>query len=228
MRARPQLHITDDVAGVAARLMRQAIEAACAAGRCRLGLSGGSTPGPIMEQLGASLAPGIYKDLTITWVDERHPEASNQALAAEAWLDRVTPVPRVIPMVTGGTLVEDTALYCKRFIHDLEGGLDVALLGVGPDGHIASLFPQMEGLDAIPPVISVSYSPKPPPSRISLTLPVLNACPVVVLAARGTSKADALRRAWDGDWELPLGRLSPTGTYHWILDPAAAGKLEQT
>lgn len=226
----PRIHVTDDIAETAALLLAKRIGAAIhQTGRCRLGLSGGSTPGPILKRLASYLSAQQTAALWVTWVDERHPEASNEALARAVWLDaaaRDGVAPTIVPMVRGGTLSEDTIAFAAAFEAELGSALDVALLGAGPDGHIASLFAGHDALAATAPVVAIRDSPKPPPTRITLTLPVLRACPAVVLVARGAGKAAALREALAGC--LPLGRLAPEGAYDWVLDPAAAGQLEDT
>ena len=209
--------IVEDTAALLADRIRASIRAT---GRCRLGLSGGSTPGPILKRLAQLIGPLDYSGLLITWVDERHPEASNQALARECWPEATTSV----PMVRGGSLDEDLAAFQAEFEDQLASGLDVALLGAGPDGHIASLFPGHGALGSMEPAVAVRDSPKPPATRITLTLPVLNACPVVIVVARGAEKAEALQGAQRG--ELPLGMLRPVGEYYWLLDSAAARLLE--
>ena len=129
-------------------------------------------------------------------------------------------------MFLGGTLAEARAAFEAVLRGPLAGGVDVVLLGAGPDGHIGSLFPGQPALDEQQRLCAaVADSPKPPPERLTLTLPVLDAARWVILLARGENKAAALRRAWDGDASLPLGRLAPRGHYHWVLDEAAAQSL---
>lgn len=239
----PVVHIVSDtgpaLARVAADRLIAAINAAIAkGGRARLGLSGGSTPGPILRHLARELPAEVYPRLRVTWVDERHlplvgaggdwrdyPAESNLRLAYEAWLGG-SPAPDVVlPLSTGRDLDEDLARFDAAFQRGFDGGLDVVLLGAGPDGHIASLFPGHEGLDAQGACLAIRDSPKPPPQRISLSLPVLEAAGAVILVARGVSKAAMLARAHARDEALPLGRLTPRGAYEWVLDRGAASAL---
>lgn len=241
MSAAPAIEVTDDLAAVAGPLLIDAIARRVRDhGRCRLALSGGSTPAPTFAWLRDHLPAEVYPGLQITWVDERllpvdagdwattdWPADTNIRLALDHWL-RGAPAPgAVIPMLSSGHPQPDADAFAARFAAELNGAVDVAVLGVGPDGHIASLFPQHPALgvrDAA--CVAVLDSPKPPTSRLTLTLPVLEAAPVTVLLARGADKADVLARAHAGDDTLPLGRLRPRGAVHWILDPAAAAGLK--
>jgi 6-phosphogluconolactonase len=102
---------------------------------------------------------------------------------------------------------------------------DVLLLGVGPDGHVASLFPGHPGFAVREgSTIAVRESPKPPPTRISLTLPALRTARQTWLLAAGDGKADAVARAIGGE-ALPAGSVHGTNRTLWLLDRAAAGKL---
>ena len=144
-------------------------------GRARVGLSGGSTPGPILRILARELPAALYTRLLVTWVDERHlpvapspvawrgyPDDSNLRLAYEAWLG-ASPAPAlVLAMSTGAALQADVARFRARFEADFDGALDVALLGAGPDGHVASLFPGHSALEAAGVCVGITDSPKPP------------------------------------------------------------------
>jgi 6-phosphogluconolactonase len=102
------------------------------------------------------------------------------------------------------------------------------LLGVGEDGHIASLFPDHPAVHASGVCVGVPDAPKPPPERLTLTLSVLEEVEHTVLVATGAAKASMLRRALAGDASLPLGRYRPRGEHTWVLDPAAAAELPRT
>ena len=101
--------------------------------------------------------------------------------------------------------------------------LDVVLLGVGPDGHVASLFPGRPDPDTDDTVIAVTDSPKPPPTRISLTYPVLASADEVWLLATGEEKRDAVSAARNDPGVLPASRVSGVNLTRWWLDAAAAG-----
>ena len=107
---------------------------------------------------------------------------------------------------------------------------DVCLLGVGPDGHVASLFPELPAIyEAERTVVAVRGSPKPPPTRISLTLPALNAAREVWFVVAGEDKARAARLALSGAGPVAVPAAGVTGRARtlWLLDTAAASQLPQ-
>lgn len=116
------------------------------------------------------------------------------------------------------------------FQSGLPEAFDVVFLGLGPDGHVASLFPGRPELDDPSlGILSVAGSPKPPPERLSFSLPLINSAAEVWVLAGGASKADAMRELWDGTaWrgtgELPASRVSGTRDTLWFADLAAVGR----
>ena len=154
------------------------------------------------------------------------PAESNLRGAWEHWLSRAPICPQLLPLALPGSLEQARRQLEERFVAQL-GGLDVVLLGAGPDGHIASLFPGPPAADLPGPVIALSDSPKPPPERLSLSMSVLEQVDHAVLVATGAGKAPVLARALDRDPELPLGRYHPRGALDWVLDPSAAHLLPE-
>ena len=179
----------------------------------RLGIPGGSALGA-MRLVRESLAPELWGSLRLTWVDERlvpmSDAASNRGDAFRAGaLSKMQPVAIELPLVLDGenaaTAVERSA---AAFARDFGGALDVALLGLGEDGHIASLFPGHAVLSNQSLVAALHDSPKPPSSRVTLSLSVL-AKPGLerIIVAMGVGKRDALQRLMSGDESIPAARL---------------------
>ncbi|OFT45702.1 6-phosphogluconolactonase [Brachybacterium sp. HMSC06H03] len=143
----------------------------------------------------------------------------------------------VMPSPADGMSLEDAAAWYGQQL-DQTGGdepfrtrgqafFDVLLLGVGPDGHIASLFPQHPAQEKVlGSAVAVTGSPKPPSQRISLTWPVLNSARHVALLVAGAEKAEAVRAAHEGvdPWEVPASAVRGLESTTWVLDEAAAGR----
>ncbi|MCC6927587.1 MAG: 6-phosphogluconolactonase [Gemmatimonadaceae bacterium] len=215
-------------------LVRQAGEGAAAEGRrWSMAIPGGSVVTQLLSAMRPDDAP--WNGCDLFWVDERAvPWAapdSNYALARAQWLDalahtamRLHPIP-----VDAPTLQACAAAYEGTLASVLgaQAILDLVIVGVGEDGHVASLFPGDEGALASPRLaIPVPCAPKPPPRRISLTLRTLTGARRVVVAAFGASKALAMRAALhEGKWELPITRLlRDAARVDVLLDRAAAGE----
>jgi 6-phosphogluconolactonase len=194
----------------AAHVARQLSSAREQRGVAHLALSGGTTPGRTYELLGA--VPEQLEAVEVWFADERcvGPEdsESNYRLAVETLLAAGAIGPERVHRMVGELGPDEGArLYADELERVLAGTgatdasdvpvLDVILLGIGPDGHVASLFPGAATLDAGDQAVclGVSDSPKPPPERITLSLAVLRAARECVLIASGASKADALAAA---------------------------------
>jgi 6-phosphogluconolactonase len=202
----------------AAHIARQLRRAHEQRGVAHLALSGGTTPGRTYELLGAD--PPALEGVELWFADERcvgpeDPE-SNYRLAAETLLAAgALPGERVYRMQGELGPHEGASRYAAELaervpVESAASGeapgvpvLDVIVLGIGPDGHVASLFPGAQTLTAGPGAVclGVEDSPKPPPQRITLSLPVLRAARECVLLATGASKADAVAAM--------LGQASP-------------------
>lgn len=174
-------------------------------GHVRLAISGGSAASVIArvrEELG-----NAWGRVSLTWADERCvPYASEGSNRGAAYRDGVLGAPsdvaRELPLFLDGETPEEAAERVERaFVADFAGALDVVSLGMGPDGHIASLFP---GAEASPGYVSVVRdSPKPPPVRLTLTRRAFLTAQTTILYAVGEAKRDAVRRVMAGDAELP-------------------------
>ena len=196
--------------------------------RFTLVLSGGPTAQACYERLAATT--------TITWPlvdiymgDERvvppdDPDA-NQRLVRETLVDRVGPVGSFSPMPTTVPVEEAVAEYQKTMAAVLAGpGIDLIHLGLGPDGHTASLFPNAPTLDAGPDELVVATADpngRNPHPRLSVTLPVINAARRAVFTVAGASKREAIAALKRGD-DIPAARVKATQVV-WLVDSEAAG-----
>jgi len=201
----------DPAAAAAALLAARLADLDRRHGAVRLAVAGGSALAAL-GLLREALDPGLWRRLLLTWVDERcvpqADPASNRGTAyREGRLDPARPPALELPLYLDG---ETPSGACARVAAELagpfRGGLDALLLGMGEDGHIASLFSGRPWATA-PDVFPVPDSPKPPPRRITLALPLLAATPAAVLVAAGAAKRDALARLAAGDPALPASAL---------------------
>jgi 6-phosphogluconolactonase len=193
-----------------------------------IALAGGRTPQRAYELL--AHIEGSWKHVHLWLGDERcvpgdDPE-SNARMVREALYARARADPPVLHEVPSPEQAEDAAwLYGLQIRDEIPGEtFDIVLLGMGPDGHTASLFPGFPQLAARQaPCVPVHDSPKPPPDRVTLTLPILRRARFTLLLATGAEKADALARARAGDDRLPIALLGD-GLDEIACDPAAAGE----
>jgi len=230
----PELQIVTApaLAGSAAGLVTALItEAVQERGRCRFGLAGGSTPEPLYEQLALGQLP--WAAIDCYWGDERVVEpddpASNYAMVQRSLLDKVDVPPRNIHRIHGELAPDAAARAYTEVLGDQP--LDVLLLGMGGDGHTASLFPETPALMNSDERVVATTSPVPPFYRISLGLRAINEARVVVLLVAGAGKAARLAEVHtqitSGVLLLPAARVQPTrGRLIWLIDTAAATKLE--
>jgi 6-phosphogluconolactonase len=204
-----------EVAAEAARLVADALRG----GARTLVLAGGTTPKRCYELLaGMEVAWGR---VTVLFGDERcvppTDAESNYRMAREALLDRVAPAN--VHRMPGELGAQEAAADYDRLLGRL-GLLDLVLLGVGPDGHTASLFPGRPEINAEGWAVAVHDAPKPPPDRVSLTLGTLQAAHRVLVLATGADKAEAVAKAQRG--EVPAGMIPHA---EWLVDRAAAGEI---
>ncbi len=208
-------------------------------GPVRIALSGGHTPTPMYELLGKDPIRGKLPWDRVHWIfgDERFVPASspdsNYGMARKAFLDHVpAPKSNVHPVPTEGLDLDAAATRYEATLKTLYGNdtlridrtlLDLTLLGLGPDGHTASLLPGQ-------PVLGEHkrwVAPVPhgrPQERVSLTYPALDSSSAVAVAVSGAEKRDMLDRILSGDTDVPAGRIRPLGEVIWFIDKAAAGR----
>ena len=191
-------------------------------------LTGGSTPRIAYEQA-AKLEPD-WSRVELWWGDERcvqpDDERSNYGMARQALLDRVTT--GAVHRMRGELGREDGAAQYDEELGSLER-FDLMLLGLGPDGHVASLFPSQSTLDVTDRrVIGAEAKHEPYVDRITLTMPLLRSASEVLFLVSGADKADACRRSFGGEpSHATPGSLvrSIDGTTTAVLDAAAAALL---
>ncbi len=193
-------------AALADRLAAEVGAAIAARGRAHVALSGGRTPRRAYELLAERA--GTWGEVHLWYADERcvppDHEDSTHRLVTETLLSRWTPASGVVEHRVLGEL-DDPDGAARAYAAELSTTiLDVVLLGLGEDGHTASLFPYSTELDTFaggPRVLAVRGAPKPPPNRVTLTLETLGKARVLLLAVTGEDKRDALRNT--------LGQPSP-------------------
>jgi len=209
------LETAEDVAVTAATEIASLI----ADGARTLVLAGGNTPRRCYELL--SNLDVEWGRVTVLFGDERcvrpdHPD-SNYRMAREALLDRVAPATvHRMPAELG----PDEAAGLYSHVVAALAPLDIVVLGIGEDGHTASLFPGHPDLQAKGWVIGIRDSPKPPPQRVTLTLSTLRGARRVLILATGAGKAGAVAKAKRG--EVPSGMIAGA---RWLIDREAAGAL---
>ncbi len=216
-------------ARAAAWLAETMVEVVAARGSCAIALSGGATPRPVYAALGAPQLAGRidWNRVDVYFGDERavppdHAD-SNYRMAMEALLSRVAiPAARVHRMEGERHDLDAAAAAYDR---QLPAALDVLVLGMGPDGHTASLFPGSAALAERQRRVVVVEGPKPPRRRLTITPPVIAAARHVAVLVTGKEKATAVARALESDAaasEIPAV-LARHGV--WFLDRAAAARL---
>jgi 6-phosphogluconolactonase len=230
----------------AARLVTRLVDAQSASGHGSVVLTGGGIGTAVLKSLRDSPARDAidWDRLDIWWGDERFLPAGdperNETGAREALLDHVDVDPsRVHAMPpSDGPDGNDPEAAAQRYAavlaaaarpedHGPVPAFDVLLLGVGPDGHIASLFPELPAVYDERPVVAVRGSPKPPPVRLTLTLPSINAAREVWFVVAGADKAKSVRLALSGAGPVQVPAAGAHGRTRtlWLLDDAAAADL---
>ncbi len=226
----------------AGHLRRGIAEAIAARGACWIALAGGRTPRAVYERLAEPGAPAIdWTRVHVAFGDERvvppdHAD-SNYAMARAALFDRVPLSASRIHRIEGergdaAAAADAYAAALSRAFSLAPGAwpvFDLVLLGVGPDGHTASLFPHTPSLAVVDRLAAAAIAPAAPTSRVTLTYPVLNAARGVVFLVSGADKADAVARAFDDGvavTDCPVRGVRPAaGSLTWHLDADAASKL---
>ncbi|KAJ3119417.1 6-phosphogluconolactonase [Nowakowskiella sp. JEL0407] len=207
-------------------------------GRFTVALSGGSLPSILAQELKNNTKIDFSR-WHVFYADERcvlhNSPDSNHGLSSQVLLDLV-PIPKsqIYPINERFVDSPETAavdyenVLKSVFVADGTPRFDLILLGMGPDGHTCSLFPGHPLLHENSRLISwLSDSPKPPPSRITFTYPLVNNADAIAFVSTGAGKADVLHEILDNDNQIyPSARVNPTnGKLYWFIDQGAASKL---
>jgi 6-phosphogluconolactonase len=233
---------------VAARLVTRTVDAVSAAGHAHLVLTGGGIGTEVLTELAAEPARDAvdWQRVDFWWGDERfapqgHPDR-NETGARAALLDKIDVDPaRVHPMPgPDGPDGDDPEAAAARYAAGLAAAtgpgdhgpvpaFDALMLGIGPEGHVASLFPGMPAVHDTRSVVAVRDSPKPPPIRLSLTFPSIQAAREVWILAYGEEKAGAVALALSGADPVQVPAVGARGRDRtlFLIDQAAASKIGQ-
>ena len=225
------------------RLVETIQNAVAARGRALIVLTGGGNGIGLLRYLAAQGHQIDWSKVDLFWGDERYvPEDDderNDKQAREALLDHIDiPSSHVHTMpasdgefgsdLAAAALAYEQVLAANAAPGELVPNFDVHLLGMGPEGHINSLFPDTAAvLETTRMVVAVEDSPKPPPQRITLTLPAIQRSREVWLMVSGAAKADAVAGAIGGAQPVSIPAAGAVGleTTLWLLDEEAASKL---
>lgn len=232
--------------GAAEALVARIAAAQALRGGASVVLTGGGIGIAVLEQVAALAAEPVrervdWTAVDIWWGDERFVPADdaerNEKQARDVLLDPVgVPAGRVHAMPpSDGRFAEpeDAARWYAGELAAAAGGdgdvpaFDVLLLGMGPEGHVASIFPDSPAAQADGAVVAVRDCPKPPPTRLSLTFAAINRAAEVWLLVSGSAKAAAVARGMAGadPLEVPAAGVHGTAATRWLLDAGAASDL---
>lgn len=248
MSAGPTVVVLRDASALATaaaeRLVTRLVEAQSLRGTASLVLTGGGVGIATLAALGETPTRSAvdWSKVDVWWADERFVEAAspdrNERQAREALLDHLDLAPaRVHPMgCLDGPDGDDVDAAAARYAAELAAAaphgvgvpvFDVVLLGMGPEGHVASLFPESPAAYDERPVVGVHGCPKPPATRISLGFSALTTAREVWLLVAGAEKAGAVALALSGAGRVQLPAAGAVGQAQtlWLLDEAAAGQL---
>ena len=241
MTATPRVEVHADAASlataVAGELLTRLADAQAGGAVPQVALTGGTIAEAIHREV-ARLAPGSEVDwsqVVFWWGDERFVARDspdrNAGAARAAFLDAVGADPANVHEMPSTDDAADVDAGAAAYAVDLRahgaGEFEVVMLGVGPDGHVASLFPGFPQLDATDVAVAVTGSPKPPPERITLTNAALNRARSVWFLGSGEGKAPAVARALGGAerHEIPAAGVTGREETIWFLDRPAASEL---
>jgi 6-phosphogluconolactonase len=224
-------------AAAAARLITALVDAQAARGVASLVLTGGRTGNAVLEHVRDSPARDAvdWSQVEFYWGDERFLPSGhadrNETQNRAALLDHVAVDPSRVHVMepSDGRFGDDPDAAASDYARVIGStAFDVLLLGVGEEGHTASIFPDSPAVHEVSlSVVAVRDCPKPPSTRVSLTLPAIRRARQVWLMTTGEAKADPVSRALAGATEVEIPAAGARGTERtlWLLDSAAAAKL---
>jgi 6-phosphogluconolactonase len=233
-------------AAAAARLITRIVDVQATKGTASVVLTGGGTGIAVLAELNSSSARDAidWSRLDVYWGDERFVPADsddrNEKGAREALLDHVPLDPKRVHVMapSDGEFGDDVDAAAAAYAEVLaaqagpdDGGVpafDICLLGLGGEGHTASVFPDSPAVhETQRSVVPVRDCPKPPPTRVSLTLPAIRRSREVWLMTAGEAKAEAVSLALSGapEVQVPVSGARGYRRTLWLLDRSAAGKL---
>ena len=207
-------------------ILKQADMAATARGVCTIALAGGTTPRPVYEELGRRDALP-WDQIDWYFSDERgvpmdHPESNYRMVLETLFKHHIEALGRTYRMPADAPDVESAADHYGRRFPDT---VDILILGLGSDGHTASLFPGSPALEVDTRRVVASRSPKPPHERLTITRPVIENARSIVMLATGVEKAPMVARALGGALDVKAVPAQLARTATWIVDQAAAGQV---
>lgn len=189
-----------------------------------LALTGGTLGSDLTRALVAdwNAHPEMYQGLHIWWSDERFVERFSTEQNSSPALGSVTNENVAIHTLRASDEVENIDVAVEDYLAQLgENFMDLTILGLGPDGHIASLFPGAAHIDRLEKVIAITDSPKPPAVRATFTLSMINSSTLVWIIASGASKADAVTKIIEGDLSIPASYIRAADHTRLIVDTDA-------
>ena len=200
----------EELADAAAQIFMDLWQHDCA---MSVAVSGGSTPGPAYEKI--SKLDIDWTELSIWWVDERFvpptDDASNEKLVRDTWLSKVHILPEQIhPMYRPGDPAKEAVTYESEWIFELgdDKGVDIAFMGIGADGHTASLVPGDQASMDSDSLVVATTSPSGVAQRLTLTKKALSLCGELVFLATGKEKAPYVKAMIDGTGDWPCCQVA--------------------
>jgi 6-phosphogluconolactonase len=189
-----------------------------------LALTGGTLGTDLTRELVVHLNanPQMYQGLHMWWSDERFVERSSSEQNSAPVNSAVTNQNVAIHTLLASDEVENIDLAVHDYLAQLgENFMDLTILGLGPDGHVASLFPGAAQIDRLEKVIAITDSPKPPAVRASFTMSMINASTIIWIIAAGASKAEAVTKIIEGDLSIPASYVRAVDHTRLIVDTDA-------